>query len=249
MDLFDQQNDQLQDDPNKNYLEELVGEDKKFKDVESLAKGKYQSDHYIETLTRSLDELREDYKKLSEQYNSGPKLEELLDRLEKAQQPPTSRDNTPTSNEDTTPKYDPATVESLISSKIQQYEQTKKESDNFKAVQDKVKERFGSNFKDVLKQKADALGLGDEDVNKLARTNPNFFFKTFDVDETNVENFQAPPRSDLNTGNFTPKGGQKRTWTYYQKLRRDNPMLYNDPKTRVQMDKDSQALGMDFFDA
>ena len=34
-------------DPNKNYLTELVGDGKKFKTQEELARGKYESDLYL----------------------------------------------------------------------------------------------------------------------------------------------------------------------------------------------------------
>jgi hypothetical protein len=35
----------------------------------------------------------------------------------------------------------------------------------------------------------------------------------------------------------------KRTWAYYQELKKTNPKLYLDPKISVQMDKDAIALG------
>jgi len=47
-------------DPNKNYYEDLVGQDKKFKDNETLAKAKVQSDIFIKHLERQQDELRKD---------------------------------------------------------------------------------------------------------------------------------------------------------------------------------------------
>jgi len=44
---------QVEDQPEmmrKKLLEELVGEDKKFKDTQALAKGKYQADLYVSIL-------------------------------------------------------------------------------------------------------------------------------------------------------------------------------------------------------
>ena len=81
----------------------------------------------------------------------------------------------------------------------------------------------------------------------MARTNPNLFFKTFDVGSTkSQETFQSPPASALQ--GYTPPKNQKRTLSYYQELRKKDPMIYYDPKIAVQMDKDAQALGKDFFD-
>jgi hypothetical protein len=39
-----------------------------------------------------------------------------------------------------------------------------------------------------------------------------------------------------------------RTYSYYQELRKTNPIAYLDRKTALQMEKDSQALGDAFFD-
>jgi hypothetical protein len=246
MNLLDNSNDQIELDPNKKYYDELVGEAKKFKDNEALARGKFEADIHIQTLQRRLDEMREDYKKVYEESKTAPKLQDLLNKIEQMQTP-ASRE-TPPSNEDNRPAaIDPEQIESLISNKLMQHEQTRKQTENLNLVQTKVKERFGDNFKSALKQQADALGLTDDDVNNMAKNNPNLFFKTFDVNTPRGnELFQTPPQSERN--GFTPKGNQKRTLSYYENLRKQDPMLYYDPKIAVQMDKDAQALGNEFFD-
>jgi len=70
-------------DPSKNYLAELVGEGKKFKTQEDLARGKAESDAYIKILEKRSDELRNDYLKLRDDYSSRAKLEEVVDQLTK----------------------------------------------------------------------------------------------------------------------------------------------------------------------
>src|SRR6478752_10635011 len=82
MNILDNTNqpDPVQIDPNKNYLEELVGEGRKFKSPEELARGKAESDLYIEHMKGRMDELRQDYTKLHNEYNAGPKLKETLDQ-------------------------------------------------------------------------------------------------------------------------------------------------------------------------
>lgn len=238
----------IQVDPNKNYLEDLVGDGKKFKDVEALAKGKYMSDTYIPVLERQLDELRGDYNKLREEYNAGPKLQELLDQITNKQQ---LADNTPQINDgvDTkVPAYDPKEIESLVSSKILEHENTKKQQDNYNQIRTKLLERFGENYKNVLKEQSENLGLTDEFVNDLARKHPSVFLKTFGLDKApQGENFQSPPNSSARSDSFSPQT-TKRTWSYYQKMKKENPDLYRNPKTQVQMHHDAISLGREFED-
>lgn len=239
--------DQIQIDPNKNYLEELVGDGKKFKSPEELAKGKYESDLYVEHLKARLDEMRNDYLRLDTDYKSRAKLEELIDQLKTPQQQLTSNENNHTVNEaNTKPAIDYKEVESLVSSKIMEHESSKREQQNFDLVKSKLKERFGNNYQAVLKEQMDSLGLEENFINDLAKKHPQVLFKTLGLDQpVQRESFDSPPRS---TSRFTPTTPQKRTWSYYQKMRKEDPRLYHDPRTQVQMHKDATTLGDDFKD-
>lgn len=230
-------------DDTKDYLNELVGEDKKFKTVEDLAKGKHMSDSYITVLERRLDELSDEYKKVREENIAGPKLQELIDRMDQLQN---NRQETPQKSNEAA--YDPKAVESLVSSQILKHEQTKKEQENYEAVRTKLVERFGNDYKTALKKQSDALGLSDEEVNSMARKNPALFTKTFDLNVAKTENFQTPPRSERRSDSFAPTSAEKRTWSYYVKLREKDPMAWLDKKIAIQMEHDSQKYGKDFYD-
>lgn len=242
--ILNQGDDLVMIDESKDYLEDLVGEDKKFKDVKALAKGKAYSDAHIAILEKRFDALSEDYLKLKEQNDAGAKLQDLLDKLEKQQLP--SRDLTPNnSNEDTKPKLGLDEVESLVSSKILQHEQTQREAENYRRVETKLLEQYGSDYKNVLRRKAKDLSISDDEVNSMARKNPTLFLKTFDLEAKHGTTFQAPPKSDIS---FTPKPAEKRTWSYYLKMKEKDPKAWLDKKIAIQMEKDSQALGREFFD-
>jgi len=238
--------DNTQEDPNLDYLKELVGEGKKFKTDQDLAKGKWQSDQYIKTLEMQKDELRKDYLKLREDYEARAKLEELIDQMQKHQQPANS-DYTPPAKVDK-PGIDPKDIESLVSNKILELETSKKNQENFNIVKKKAQERYGSNYQEVLKQHREHLGISEEFANNLALNNPNVFIKTFELDQRPPDNFQSPPRSNLRSDNFNQKGNQKRTWTYYQELKKKDPRGYLSQPTQVQMHKDYEELGSAFED-
>jgi hypothetical protein len=118
--------------------------------------------------------------------------------------------------------------------------------DNFNLVRSKLEERFGPNYQGTLTKQIQDLGLTKEFVDDLARNHPTVLFKTLGMDQpVQTEPFQAPVRS---LGNFAPSGEKKRTWSYYQQMRRENPKLYHDPKTVVQMHNDAIKLGDEFED-
>lgn len=226
------------------YLTELVGDGKKFKTSEDLAKGKFMSDSMIETLKRQQDELRADYLKLKDESDSRARLETLIEQLDARKalsgNPPLVTD---VKKE---PVIDHKQIESLVSSEYQKQEQARKETDNFNLVKSKLKEQFGDKFPDVLKTQYENLGINAEYAERLARTAPEAFLRM--VAPAPAQNFQTPPRSDVRTNQFAPNGGSKRTWSYYQELKAKNPKLYYDPKITIQMDRDSQELGSAFMD-
>lgn len=240
--LFEEDNTPPQTDPNKNYLEELVGEGKKFKDPESLARGKYEADSYINILTRQLDQMRDDYKNLRKDVEARATLEDLLKQIK-----PQNNETTPpvTDNKPQT-QPDPKDLESLVSNKIQEHEATRKYQENLNSVRDRLKERLGSNYREAVKEQIENLGLTEDYFNDLARKSPKTLFKVLGIDEAPQQQpFTAPPRSN---STFTPKGPQKRTWNYYQELKKTNPDLFLDPRINVQMQKDAIALGDEFMD-
>jgi hypothetical protein len=74
--LFEEADPTLTSTTNVNPLEALVGEGKKFKTAEDLARGKLEADNFVKQLQTELATLREDL-------NGRIKLEEFMDRLEK----------------------------------------------------------------------------------------------------------------------------------------------------------------------
>jgi len=179
-----------------------------------------------------------------EQADAGAKLQDLSNRIEEQLKQLASRETTPNSNEDNKPSVNLDDIESLVSNKIQQHTQNQKETENYNQVKSKLEEKYGENYKTVLKQKSKSLNMTDDEVNALARKNPNLFLKTFDLLEQQSVNFQSPPQSS----GFNPKPAQKRTWSYYMEMKKKDPKAWLDRKIAIQMEKDSQALGSEFFD-
>lgn len=244
--LLDKDDDHIDIDENKDYEAELVGDGKKFKTTKDMAKGKYLADRQVEVLTRRMDEMREDYLKAQDELKTRASIESMLDQIA-TRDHSTNRDDTTMRNEDKKPVLDPDQLDSLIDTRISSYEKTRIQQANRAAVEAKLKERYGNNYKSVLSKQVEELGMSAEDVDSMANRSPKAFFKTFGLDKTETETFEAPLRNNQRSS-FTPDTGEKRTWSYYKKIRKSDPTQYYTAKIHNQMLKDMDILGKDFED-
>jgi hypothetical protein len=254
--LDDKLDDQIQTPQVDSYFEELTKPGGKFdlskydgdklKAAEAISKGKYEGDHYIDHFKARHDELRQDYSSLREQVNAGPKLQELIDRYQSASQN-NNQSNIPQDDDVKPVSFDPSKIEELLEQKLTAREQLRREEANFKTVESKLTEHYGSDYQRVLKQQVDNLGLDKDFVNELARKHPQVLFRTLGLEGQKQDNaFQSPMQSSQRQDPFAPK--TKRTNAYYQKLRKDQPEVYRSPKIQDQMYKDALELGDDFND-
>src|SRR6266566_36182 len=233
-------------DQNKKYYEEYVGPGKKFSDNESLARGKAYSDAYVKILERRMDEMRTDYLQMRDENMAKAKLEELLDQIQKKQT--SSNTNTQSERSQDKPELDLTKVESLISEKLRLAEVNKKESENFNLVKNKLKERFGTRYQDILSKQIDDLGLTVDEANAWAKKSPEAFFRMMKIEDLKQNTQNILPNSNVRSDSFKPQGEKVRRMSYYQELKKTNPKLYYDRNINIQMQKDAIEQGESFFD-
>lgn len=215
----------------------------KDKTKEELLEAKINSDLYVNTLTKRQDDISKDYLEARKQLDAQASLQELVDRLNAK----TESSSTPTIANEESHKYDPKEVETLVLNKIKQNKLDEKEVSNFSVVETKLKERYGDNYRSVLKEQQSQLGLSTDDVNALAKKSPEAFFRVMGLDQQKQESFQTPPRSAQRNDQFSPKGQPKRDWNYYQELKKTNPTLYLDRKIAIDMHNDAMEQGEAFY--
>lgn len=245
-DLFETDPMSPQLDPSKDYFSELVGEGKKFKDEKALARGKYEADQTIEHFKKIQDEMRKDLLEAQAREKAGATLQEIYDRLDKAQK---TEHTSSTPNVNTSPtSLTPDEVKNLSRKEYLQLMAEQKEKENFDKVQVKLRERLGPNFQASLNEQREALGLTAEEINAMAKRSPEVFFRTFGLNQQpQQDNFNAPPRNTQRNDTFAPRT-EKRTWAWYQELKKRDPKAYWDPKIVTQRLKDAQDLGPEFDD-
>lgn len=209
-----------------------------------LIETKVESDLYIKTLERQKDEMRSDLIAKDQELQKGRNLDPLIDHLNNRELPAP----VPLKPEKILPTMDINEIERVFDNRYEAKKLAEIENRNFQEVQNKLRDRYGQNAAPIIAEQANTLGLSKEDVNSLAKKSPEAFFRMLGLNQPQERDlFMAPPRNDVRNDSFAPKT-QKRTWNYYQDLKAKNPTMYWEPKTQLQMHRDSETLGAAFED-
>lgn len=228
----------------------MVGEGKRYDSPEAIARAKIFQDAHIKRIEAENAKLREDYTRAREENIAKAKLEELLDQIQGNRSTTPTPDTQPTVREEK--GIDPKQIESLIDSKFRQAELTRTYNQNLDLVKNKLVERFGPDYTNAYKQQIERLDLTKEEADDLARRKPTTFLHLLGLDQPKPlqQQYSPPPRSNVsNTNNPMPLPPEKRTWAWYENLRKTNKTAYLDSKTQVQMLQDRMELGPAFEDS
>jgi len=233
----------------EDYLEHYVGEGKKFKDVQELAKGKYEADNYIPTLEKKLDELKAE---LEKRQTAAEIADQLRSRL--AEQKTGDESNQGNTNlgentrDDQTKGLTQEDIEKLLEERLIQREQQTKAQRNIAEVSKTLNERIGATTNKWLQDKARELGVTVDYLEKQAEVSPKVFYNLVGLNtEGQSQRGFNPPASSVNTAYNLDSGSQVRNNAYYEKLFKEKPSLRFDPQTTVQMHKDAQKMGLEKF--
>lgn len=225
MSAFDDANNQ-----NTSPLDDLVGENKKFKTVEDLAKGKLEADRYIEELKAKLSEVEtrisnEDYaKKLLEQIENRHQSEGNSDPIEPSKPGINSED-----------------LEKLVKQHVSQFESERSVQENLNTCDEILVKAYGDKASETLRQRAEQLGVSMDDLKELAGKSPAAFSRL--VIDNNSTGFRT--ENKFNMSSQTSR--EVRNYAFYKKMRQDNPTLYNSPAIKKEMIEQRMKLGEDFY--
>lgn len=231
-------------DPNKDYLAELVGEGKKFKDERELARAKAEADAHIRRIEAENQAFRE-------KLQQAKSVEELMDQL-KIQQP-IQRQDPPNHGGENVPGNAGTSVsaedlDKLITEKLTAKQQADQAKANQNWVLAQLQQRFGSEYGKRVQQVAADLGLSKEDMSALASEKPKAFMKL--VDDNQPQQPQrgfSPPDTRVNTQAGNQPSGV-RNYAFYQALKKSDPKLYQSARVQTEMHREAIKQGAAFFD-
>lgn len=235
------------------YRERLVGEGKKFKDDEALAKGKWESDSYIKTLERKLDDL-------NKELGTRMSLEDFMKTQMKSSNNngnDVSNSGLPAGNERSNVNEESKTLSKEeilnLAREAFQVEQSKAaRSNNLREVQKTLMETWGARtYNDKLSAVAERLGLGQDFLQDIAARSPEAFYELVGAKKdqnvnTNV-NIQNPPHSSVRPTTDTSYNPNIRNEAWWDKMKKDDIKAYMSEANTVRRHKDAQDMGLAFF--
>ena len=230
--------------PQGSFLSKLVeAKGENWKDPEVLAKGKIEADGYIQTLEGQLTQMREDLKKKEYQ-------DEVLEQLQKKATESTAvnngvpnNNNSNTEGENTTRNLSEEDLKSLVEQTLNQREADAVTKTNLQRVDEELDKTFGTNAEEVVKKKAEELGMSMDRLSEIASESPNAFFTLIGEPKPT---FNPMVNGSVRTEGVNMQVSTDRNWQFYQKLRRENPNQYYEPKMQQQLLQDKMRLGDNF---
>jgi hypothetical protein len=238
--------DTQQTQTKESFVDHLVGDGKKFKDIEALAKGKLEADRHISEITKTLDELRAD---LAKQDYAKNLLEQISKGSETGAEQPTPVTTSSSNTENTTQSA--SDFEALVEKVITAKEKSKTASQNISVVGEEMQKQYGDKTADVLKAKSLELNMSLDRLKEIAAESPTAFFQLIGVKkmgEKTSTSTGVTTQSTIRSENFNSYS-QDRTFEYYQKLRKENRSLYYSPKIQNTMLQDRERLGDRFYNS
>lgn len=220
--VFQQADQPKVETPNEpsELLGSLVGEGKKFKDAEALAKAKLESDRFIEQIKSENAGLR---KELEERTKISQALDEIKKRAEQGNQP-----------HDKPAAIDPNEIKDLVKNTLNETVRENTAKQNVLEAERHVIEKLGS--KDAalkfITEKARDLGVSGDWLMGVAASNPKALYSVLGLDGTAKQQPTSPvsPNNPVNTAKkeFVPNGAGPKAGTkeYYDDMRRKEPNKY-----------------------
>ena len=218
--------------PESEYLSQLVGEGRKFKTPEELARGKFEADQFIEQLKREQEQLREELEK-----RTG--LEEKLDSLLKAQQE--GRQPEPPATPDQGKQVDELNIEQLIEGHLSKREQEQRAQSNMARSQQSVVDHFGGDAakaKEYIAQRAKELGVTTEYLGQRATESPQAFLALGGIQsQRKDQRTDTKPQGTTTDVPSNYQGPQPGSMAYFDEMRRKDPNRYYSPAVQREVYK------------
>lgn len=240
-DVLDTQSTNDQQQAADDLIATLVGDGKKFKTVNDLAKGKVTADAHIAQIEKENQDLRNALKDLEAKANQQTTLSELVEAL-KAKG---STDGNPGS-------LDVEQLTSIVRNVTQEDKLNERKQANRAKVNAELLKIAGGDVdkaKQMLAARASELGLDLDTVRTLSEKSPSAVLSILNFKSTNNDPNPVVKPNVNSQAVFTNDTGDAKTNSYYSELRRKMGVakFYGDYKLVQKMYADAEKLGDKFY--
>lgn len=216
--------DPFQTDPSEQItevkFEELVGEGKRYRDPDAVAKAVAEKDRFIEQLKREAAEARQSAVQANEALAKRQNEAEFLDRMERLARGNSLEPQNPSEAPGVAPTaVTPEDIEKII----EEREAKRTREANLSMALSKLQETFGDDYKRHVQKQALALGMTTAQLTDMAGSSPQAFLRLVGAEgqrQTNQNDvFSPPPRTQVITQ--SAQQGQVKDYRYFSKLRQE----------------------------
>lgn len=228
-------------------LQELVGEGKKFKSIDDLAKSKVEADRFIDKLKSENDALRKLVKDSERTTQMTSAIERLLASVTKSEDE--------SSNQPAAPSPAPVTIPDVTAKAISAedvvkivhaVEEQRRMAANEQQALGNLSKKYGEKAEEVLASRAAELGMDKGMLVDMARRNPKAFARLIGEDsQTSITGAPVSPRNSAAVMGNNPGNSSVRNAAYYENLKKTMgaKKFILDRSLQVQMHNDMVALG------
>ena len=223
----------------QSVVDTLVGEGKKYKTIEDLAKSRLEADSHIERLENENKLTREQMIELEKKADKEGTIASLIETIKSSNTQGTDEGNQPISDDDLSKKID-----EILGSKTEKQTRDSNYKEATQAVLDKVNGDVEA-AKSYVAERARQLGTTAEKLKALGEESPKAFKELMNVGRSTG----SPGVTSI--GGFKPPGDTvtivdgHRTKAYYEAMKKEMGVskYWSDRKLQAQYTKDAMALG------
>ena len=217
----------------KDLIAELVGEGKKYRTVEDLARSRLEADIHIKKVEIENAEMRE---KLAQAKGVEHVLEAVKANAASAKDTPDPKDTQATGT-----SLSAEQVAKIVAEQVTGIRTKEVRESNLAKANAKMVELFGDKARDVFLKEASTPEL-QRVYKDLAETNPDKFVSLFQPKTSVQQNVDTGGKNTTALPNLKEPGAvQPGTQAYYAKLRKENPKAYYSPAIQLRMHSDAMA--------
>lgn len=235
-----------QQDNQQVKADDLVGEGKKFKDVDALAAGKGYADQFIEQLKTENAAKDVEIERLRSQ---GSVIEDLKSELTNLSSKPNLQE------EDTKPSGENVNLnevdfETRVKAVLAGDKQQENINKNLNIVDQRLAEKYGKdNVGKVGETLAASLGVSIGFLNDVAAKSPEAFMKLLEDGDTSKSSSSAAISSTVNTEGAVLNNTQEGTYSWYKAKRKEmgDTKYYLDTRLQAEIHEKAAEYGEGFF--
>lgn len=196
-------------------FEALVGDGKKFKDNEALARSALEKDRFIAQLQQEARGRQAELERLAKSNDTNTRLEEIMTRL--STNPSLARNEETPSATPAVPTVTEADIQSIVARTLAAEAEKSRGNQNAMTVVGELKKLYGNDYAPRLEQRTAELGMTKDEMNTLAARSPAAFLAL--VSPVQRPNTTQQSRSFVNPESFSNQSSGEQDYSYFEKMR------------------------------